>query len=64
MDQHLAFDASLITSRPERKSKVRVLLWCSFIIAVSILVIAVLVLDSSLTPDQRITIFQQSGFYP
>jgi hypothetical protein len=64
MDQHAAFDAALITSMSEKKSEVRVLAWCSFIIAAVILAIGVLMLDSSLSPDQRITVFQQSGFYP
>ena len=64
MDQHTAFDAALITSMSERKSEVRVLAWCSFIIVAVILAIAVLISDSYLTPDQRITVFQQSGFYP
>jgi hypothetical protein len=64
MDQHAAFDAALITSISERKSEVRVLAWCSFIIAAVILSIVVLILDSSLSPDQRITVFQRSGFYP
>jgi hydrogenase-4 membrane subunit HyfE len=64
MAQHAAFDAALITSMSEKKSEVRVLAWCSFIIAAVILAIGVLMLDSSLSPDQRITVFQQSGFYP
>jgi hypothetical protein len=33
MDQHVALDAALITSMPERKGEVRVLAWCSFVIA-------------------------------
>jgi hypothetical protein len=64
MDQHVAFDAALITSMPERKGEVRVLAWCSFIIVAAILRIAVLISDSSLTPNQRFAVFQQSGFYP
>jgi hypothetical protein len=64
MDQHAAFDAALITSMSEKKSEVRALVWCSFIVAAVILAIGVLMLDSSLSPDQRITVFQQSGFYP
>jgi hypothetical protein len=63
MDQHVAFDAALITSMPERKGEVRMLAWCSFIIIAAILGIAVLVSDSSLTADQRFAVFQQSGFY-
>jgi len=64
MDQHVAFDAALTTSTPERKGEVRVLAWCSFIIVGAILGIVALISDSSLTPDQRIAVFQQSGFYP
>jgi hypothetical protein len=37
MDQHAAFDAALITSMSEKKSEVRVLAWCSFIIAAVLL---------------------------
>jgi hypothetical protein len=36
----------------------------SFIIVIGIVVIAALVSDRSLTPDQRIEVFQQSGMYP
>jgi hypothetical protein len=64
MDQHVALDAALITSMPERKAEVRVFSWCSFIIVAAILGIAVLISDSSLTPDQRFAVFQQSSLYP
>jgi hypothetical protein len=37
---------------------------CSFVLVAAVLVIAALLSDSSLTPEQRIQVFQQSGMYP
>jgi hypothetical protein len=36
----------------------------SFVLVVTILAIAALISDHSLTPDQRIAVYQQSGVYP
>ena len=64
MNQPVALDAALATNTLERKSELRQLpMWAS-IIVVGIVVIAALVSDRSLTPDQRIEMFQQSGMYP
>ena len=64
MNQPVALDAALATNALERKSELRQLPMWSFIIVVGIVVIAALVSDRSLTPDQRIEVFQQSGMYP
>ena len=64
MNHPVAFDPALATSTPERKSKPRLLPMWSFIIVVGIVVIVALLSDSSLTPEQRILVSQQSGMYP
>ena len=64
MNRPVALDAALATNALERKSELRQLPMWSFIIVVGIVVIAALVSDRSLTPDQRIEMFQQSGMYP
>ena len=64
MNQHVALDAALATSLPQRKGEGRLLALCSFILVVAILAIAALISDHSLTPDQRIAVYQQSGVYP
>jgi hypothetical protein len=64
MNQHVALDAALATSVPQRKAEGRLLALSSFILVAAVLTIAVLLSDSSLTPEQRIQVFQQSGVYP
>ena len=64
MNQHVALDAALATSVPQRKGEGRLLALSSFILVAAVLTIAVLLSDSSLTPEQRIQVFQQSGVYP
>jgi hypothetical protein len=64
MNHPVALDAALATSTPERKSEPRLLPMWSFIIVVGIVVIATLLSGSSLTPEQRIQVSQQSGMYP
>jgi hypothetical protein len=64
MNQHVALDAALATSVLQRKGKGRLLALCSFILVAAVLAIAALISDSSLTPEQRIQVFQQSGIYP
>ena len=63
MNQPLALDAALATGAPERKSEPRLLPMWSFIV-VGIVVIAALISDGSLTPDERLEVFLQSGMYP
>ena len=53
MNHPVALDAALATSTPERKGEPRLLPMWSFIIVVGIVAIAVLLSDSSLTPEQR-----------
>ena len=64
MNRPVAMDAALATGTPEKKGELRLLPMCSFIIVVGIVVIAALISNGSLTPDQRIEVFQQSGMYP
>jgi hypothetical protein len=64
MNQLVALDSTLATSVPQRKGEGRLLAWCSFILVAAVLAIAVLISDSSFTPEQRIQVFQQSGMYP
>ena len=64
MNHPVALDAALATSTPERKGERRLVPVWSFSIVVGIVVIAALLSESSLTPDQRIEVFQQSGMYP
>jgi hypothetical protein len=64
MNHPVTLDAALATSMPETRSERRLLPMWSFIIVVGIVVIAALISEGSLTPDQRIEVFQQSGMYP
>jgi hypothetical protein len=64
MNHPVALDAALATSTRERKGEPRLLPMWSLIIVVGIVVITALLSDSSLTPEQRIQVSQQSGMYP
>jgi hypothetical protein len=64
MNRDIALDTALATSTPETKGEIRLLALWPFILAVAILAIVAVVSDNSLTPDQRIEVFQQSGVYP
>jgi hypothetical protein len=64
MNQHVAIDVGFATEAPQRKGQARLLAVGSFILVVAILAIAALISDRSLTPEQRIQVFQQSGAYP
>lgn len=64
MNPHVTLDAVLTKSTPETKGEVRLLALWPFIFVVAIPAIVALVSDASLTADQRIQVFQQSGFYP
>jgi hypothetical protein len=64
MNQHVVLDVALATNTPERKGQGRLFAGWSLILVVAILAIAALVSDRSLTPDQRIAVYQQSGVYP
>ena len=64
MNQHVAIDAGFATEAPQRKGQAPLLAVGSFILVVAILAIAALISDHSLTPDERIAVYQQSGVYP
>jgi hypothetical protein len=64
INRDVAFDAAPATSTPERKGEVRLLALWPFVLVVAILAIIALISDGSVTPDQRIQVFQQSGVYP
>ena len=64
MNRHVILDAGLTKSTPETGGEVRLLALWPFIVVVAILAIVALVSDASLTADQRIEVFQQSGVYP
>jgi hypothetical protein len=64
MNQHVAIDAGLATEALQRKGQARLLAVGSFILVVAMLAIAALISDRSLTPEQRIQVFWQSGAYP
>jgi hypothetical protein len=64
MNPDIALDTALATSTPETTDEIRLLALWPFILAVAILAIVAVVSDNSLTPDQRIEVFQQSGVYP
>jgi hypothetical protein len=64
INRDVAFDATLTTRMPETKGQARLLAVCAFILVAAILAIAALISDHSLTPDQRIAAYQQSGVYP
>ena len=64
MNRDVTLDAALTTSTPESRGEVRLLALWSFIFVVAILAIVALVSDASLTADQRIQVFLESGMYP
>jgi hypothetical protein len=64
MNRPVTFDASLITSTQESKGKVRQWEVLPVIFVFAILAVVALISDSSLTPEQRIQVFQQSQPYP
>ena len=64
MNRLVALDAALATGTSEKKREPRLLPMWSFIIVVGVAVIAALISDRFLTPDQRSEVFQQSGMYP
>ena len=62
MNQNVSIDAALTTnaSRREVESR-RFPLWALILVAFAALVLG---FDASLTPDQRLEVFLQSGMYP
>ena len=64
MNHNVILDAALTKSTPETSGEARLLALWPFIVVVAILATVALVSDASLTADQRIEVFQQSGVYP
>jgi hypothetical protein len=64
MNHNVILDAALTKSTPETSGEVRLLALWPFVVVVAILATVALVSDASLTADQRIEVFQQSGVYP
>jgi len=65
MNKSVMFDAGLTTSAHEsKKDKVRLLAFLPLIFVFAIVAVVALISDSSLTPEQRIQVFQQSGPFP
>jgi hypothetical protein len=64
MNRHVILDAALTKSAPETRGEARLLALWPFIVVVAILTIVALISDASLTADQRVEVFQQSGVYP
>jgi hypothetical protein len=64
MNQYVALDAAPATHVSQRKGEGHLLALCLFILVAAGLAIAALLADRSLTPEQRIQMFQQSGTYP
>jgi hypothetical protein len=64
MTQQVSFDAGLIARASDIKGEHRrFVLWPLILIAAIIAVVAIRA-DASLTPDQRIKVFLESGMYP
>jgi hypothetical protein len=64
MNQPVSIDAGLTTARAESNHKDRPFALWSLLLVVAAIVCAVLALDASQTPDQRIAAFPQSGIFP
>jgi hypothetical protein len=50
--------------QPESKRSPHTIALWGFLLLAIIVVLAVLIADASITPEQRVTLFQQSGFFP
>jgi anti-sigma-K factor RskA len=64
MNQPVSIDAALTTERSETKHADSPFAIWALILVVAAVACAVLALDASLTPEQRILVFQQSGIFP
>ena len=63
MTQYLS-DATLTAGAPERKREDRPVAFWLLALAAAIIAVAALVCDASLTPDQRVQAYLQSGMFP
>jgi hypothetical protein len=64
MNRPVSIDTALTTERSESKHADRPFAIWALILVVAAVLCAVLALDASLTPEQRILLFQQSGTFP
>jgi hypothetical protein len=64
MTQYLSVDAAPTTTSLERKHGARPVAVWLFIVAAAVIALGAIVCDASLTPDQRVQAYQQSGTFP
>jgi hypothetical protein len=64
MNRDVSMDAALTANSSESKGESRSFTLWPVLLVVLIVASVVLTLDASLTPDQRIAVFLQSGIYP
>jgi hypothetical protein len=64
MTQYLSVDAAPTTRAPERKREDRLVAVWLLSFAAAIIAVGAVVCDASLTPDQRIQAYLQSGMFP
>jgi hypothetical protein len=63
MTQYFSVDAASSTGAPERKREDRLAAFW-FIFLAAIIAVGAIACDASLTQDQRIQAYQQSGMFP
>jgi anti-sigma-K factor RskA len=64
MNRPILFDATPALNRtPRTVTEHRFALW-AFVAVLAVTACTVLILHASLTPEQRIALFEQSGFFP
>jgi hypothetical protein len=63
---HVSIDAAttLVERSAIKDEKRRIALWSSILILMTLATIAFVVLDASLTPEQRIALYSGSGMFP
>ncbi len=64
MTQQASIAADLGTRASDSKVERRAFMFFPLILVVAIVAVVALIADASLTPDQRMTAFLQSGMYP
>jgi hypothetical protein len=64
MTQYLSVDAAPTTRAPERNREDRLVAVWLLSFAAAIIAVGAVVCDASLTPDQRIQAYLQSGMFP
>ena len=64
MSRTISFDAAPVVKGTTRTvAEHRFALW-AFVAVLTVTACMVLILDASITPKQRIAVFEQSGFFP